>query len=288
MDVENVGWLGRFLAAQVSKFGIPIPTSVSPEVLGRAKQLSKKGPSSASSDLHEQAAADNKGDPKGGDKRLYARPLRPGVLSEGHRLPLAAAEFFTLQVNERMADHGVVLAARSKRKNDRFRIIVFDSHGDVRHMCESSALPGESGKAVARCRLFLTPHSTLSVGAPFPSLDDTPPVCHSLDTLEERGPSALEPGSHLIAVYCDNFLSTIDFTIAAVPMEPSDRNENSAKRVAAMSSVADELKEKKVELNSLAETIVARRDALVRAQEEFKAAMAQAAAEEPKVNPWRS
>ena len=27
-----------------------------------------------------------------------------------------------------MADHGVVLAARSKRKNDRFRIIVFDSH----------------------------------------------------------------------------------------------------------------------------------------------------------------
>ena len=47
-------------------------------------------------------------------------------------------------------------------------------------------------------------------------------------------------------VYCDNFLSTIDFTIAAVPMEPSDRNENSAKRVAAMSSVADELKEKKV------------------------------------------
>ena len=43
---------------------------------------------------------------------------------------------------------------------------------------------GESGKAVARCRLFLTPHSTLSVGAPFPSLDDTPPVCHSLDTLE--------------------------------------------------------------------------------------------------------
>ena len=42
------------------------------------------------------------------------------------------------------------------------------------------------------------------------------------------------------------------------------------------------------ELNSLAETIVARRDALVRAQEEFKAAMARAAAEEPKVNPWRS
>ena len=36
VEVENVGWLGRFVAAQVAKFGIPIPTTVSLEVLGRA------------------------------------------------------------------------------------------------------------------------------------------------------------------------------------------------------------------------------------------------------------
>jgi hypothetical protein len=146
---------------------------------------------------------------------------------------------------------------------------------------------------VARCRLFLAPYDTLSVGPPFPSIDDTPPVCHSLDTLEERGPSALEPGTHLVAVYCDNFLSAIEFTLAAVSLEftpawaaldspltrrsPSVQvpmeagsDEGASERVAALQRAAEALKAKKAALGDLAEQVVARREALLKAQEEYK------------------
>jgi hypothetical protein len=147
-----------------------------------------------------------------------------------------------------MALHGVVLAAKTKRRNDRFRILVFDARGDVRYQVRTStwrpcsgvrvqgraflvrvacvspslflcaclqaeASPSQEGgpaaKPVARCRLFLAPYSTLAVGAPFPSVDDTPPICHALDTLEERGPCAPAAGAHLCAIYNDNFLSGI-------------------------------------------------------------------------------
>jgi len=262
VEVENVGWLGRFLAAQVAKLGVPIPTSVSPEVLGRAKELAQQ----------------SKGSGGGASSAASVKALQPGVVFEG-RLSLAKAEFFTLTVDAGMASSGLVLAARSRRKNDRFRVLVFDDRGDARYQAESSSA-GESGsngsgskggqdKVVARCRLFLTPYDTLTVGAPFPSMDDTPPVCHSLDTLEERGPSCLEQGQHLVCVYCDNFLSSIEFTLAAVPLE-SGEDEGASARVAAMQSCAEALRSKKQHLNSLAEDVVSKREALLKAQEEFK------------------
>ena len=133
-------------------------------------------------------------------------------------------------------------------------------------------------------------------------------MCHSLDTLEARGPSALAPGTHLVAIYNDNFLSSLDFTLCAVPLEPvggdaTGSGGDAGGRVAAMvtplkknynstflKQVAtgrvhshpcprmppsllkvasgSELQDKKKSLNKLAETIVSTREALIKAQEE--------------------
>ena len=119
---------------------MPIPTSVSAEVLGRAKGLA----------AGESGAAAGGGD----EESAPPRAMRPGVVYEG-RLNIASGDFFSLEVppsgnqilarcnsvsqnayfkvNSEMAATGVVLAARSRRRNDRFRIIVFDGRGDVRH-----------------------------------------------------------------------------------------------------------------------------------------------------------
>lgn len=134
--------------------------------------------------------------------------MKGGEIVEG-KLSLSSAEFFYVQVTKEMSENGFVLACRSKRKNDRFRVMVFDARGDVVHQGESAPSSDSQKTPISRCRLFLAPFETMSVGAPFPSLDETPPICHSLDTLEERGPSALKSGSHLVACYCDNFLSSI-------------------------------------------------------------------------------
>jgi len=163
-------------------------------------------------------------------------------------------------------------------------------------------------------------YDTLAVGAPFPALDDTPPICHALDTLEERGPCSLSEGSHLVAIYNDNFLSAIEFTLCAVPLEPVKRapscqgasdalepyesatahllpctntptyalylflslwqvsdSDGAGTRVASMAAAAAELQDKKRSLNKLAETVVARREALIKAQEEYKACVGERA-----------
>jgi len=47
-----------------------------------------------------------------------------------------------------MALHGVVLAAKTKRRNDRFRILVFDARGDVRYQVRTSTWRPCSGVRV--------------------------------------------------------------------------------------------------------------------------------------------
>jgi hypothetical protein len=60
-----------------------------------------------------------------------------------------------------------------------------------------------------------------------------------------------------------------EFTFGAVSLESPDKPAT-ADRIAKMMQVAEELKAKKTSLNLLAETIVTRREALIKAQEEYK------------------
>jgi hypothetical protein len=60
-----------------------------------------------------------------------------------------------------------------------------------------------------------------------------------------------------------------EFTFGAVSLESPDKPAT-ADRIAKMMQVAEELKAKKASLNLLAETIVTRREALIKAQEEYK------------------
>jgi len=58
-----------------------------------------------------------------------------------------------------------------------------------------------------------------------------------------------------------------DYTVALVPLEASDENQDGARdRVQHMEEVATKLKDKQQSLNNLAEAIVNRREALAKAQ----------------------
>ena len=79
-------------------------------------------------------------------------------------VPVPSAPLPASQVTAAMASAGVVLACRSRRRNDRFRVLVFDGRGDVRHQGEAQAVPEDKASGsrsrtdvVSRVRLFLAP-----------------------------------------------------------------------------------------------------------------------------------
>ena len=103
VDVKSQSWATRFLLAQVSKIGIPVPTTVAADVLSTACELSA---SIASVPL-----------------------LIPGAAQGSVKIGTAA--FFRVTISNSMQERGLLLAASSKRRNDKFRILVFDSSRKV-------------------------------------------------------------------------------------------------------------------------------------------------------------
>ena len=128
VDVKSQSWATRFLLAQVSKIGIPVPTTVAADVLSTACELSA---SIASVPL-----------------------LIPGAPTRGS-VKIGSAAFFRVTISNSMQERGLLLAASSKRRNDKFRILVFDSKGNIRRQAES--LQPEDKKRAPRCRLFVVP-----------------------------------------------------------------------------------------------------------------------------------
>ena len=97
VDVKSQSWATRFLLAQVSKIGIPVPTTVAADVLSTACELSA---SIASVPL-----------------------LIPGAAQRG-TVKIGSAAFFRVTISNSMQERGLLLAASSKRRNDKFRILV--------------------------------------------------------------------------------------------------------------------------------------------------------------------
>ena len=222
VDVKSQSWATRFLLAQVAKLGIPVPTTVAADVLSKACELSA---SIASVPL-----------------------LIPGAPQKGS-VKIGTAAFFRVTISNSMQERGLLLAASSRRRNDKFRILVFDSKGNIRRQAES--LQPEDKKRPPRCRLFVVPVPTLLVGAPFPAAQENlPPVCAALDTMEER--AAMAPpfeatGDVLVAFYSDNLLSSLEYTLACAPAVLDEG------RLEALEASAAGLRERKEALSKFGE-----------------------------------
>lgn len=232
VDVANLGWFGRFLLAQIRKLGVPIPTSIPPEVLSRACELSE------------------------GTALASLPTLAPGLALTGSvRVGGAgSAAFYRIRVTPGMAARGLLVTARARRKNDRFHLILFDARGAPHHQAESLEPERKhaSSRAAAKCRLFVVPRPTMLVGMPFPVAEEPhlPPVVAALDTLEERDAAAPPfpgAGDALVALVSANLQSTLDFTIAAAPAH------DDAPRYAALDGAADALRQKKRDLATFAD-----------------------------------
>lgn len=232
VDVKSQSWATRFLLAQVSKIGIPVPTTVAADVLSRACEHCVAGNVDQSVPL-----------------------LVPGAPQRGS-VKIGNAAFFRVRVDASIKELGLLLAASAKRRNDKFRILVFDGKGNIRRQAES--LAPEEKKRGPCCRLFVVPVPTLLVGSPFPAAQENlPRVCAALDTMEERAAMAQpfeSTGDVLVALYSDNLLSTLDFTLACAPVVLDEG------RLAALEASAEGLRARKQALGAFGEQFSANFD----------------------------
>lgn len=181
--------------ALFSKLGVPIPTQIVPKVLAQARQIC----------LGQQC-------------EIQARILKPGEtisasVSKQH------AHFYEIEMLEEYRKNGVAIICKSS--SSKFKLVLFDKEGGVRMIQES----GRRGKSGTQADMFFIPHTVANIQEFNPMkyhLEDkeTPIAFHYLDTFEMQTATLLETRKHYIAVYGDNWISDVKYSINFLPVAP--------------------------------------------------------------------
>ena len=198
LNVSELGTMGRLFGALVSKAGIPLPTEITQKVLTAAQHLSKGVSEVPGFELPSVTVLE------------YGQVVS-GVVERQD------AQFFKIKVSEEDLRSGIIVNCFSTN-GDKFKLIVFDSQGNVQ-IVEESQQPSSKKKS-SQANLHLLPFERYNLSEGMPSLsalkklneDDLPAVFMILDTLEVDMRSLL-PGQYLVAVYGDNWFQSCKFQL---------------------------------------------------------------------------
>ncbi|EQC41230.1 hypothetical protein SDRG_01205 [Saprolegnia diclina VS20] len=183
IDVNEMNSLGRMLGALCSKMGIPLPTQISANVLAAA---------------HDAVKGIG-----------IVKDLAMGLEASG-RVEKQEAHFFRLTIGD-VPPTGIVISCRAAPKS-KFKLILFDSDGGVRHVQEC----GPRSKYTS-ADIFMTSMEFMDMNESWKFLTEQekalPEVFSSLTTLELMQTPHLGAGSHLFAVYGDNWFSALNYTV---------------------------------------------------------------------------
>jgi len=226
--------------------GVDMPTAVSNAVLDEALSGAK------------------------GAKRLELNTLVEGCVLKG------CAAFYRVTVSEEESARGIALRAWASTKNDRLKLLLFDS--DMELLWQVNGMPQRLGGGSKlpkfnMAEMILAGFDTVTLGKPSPDFmlenpDDA--LFHKLDKLERPPLMTLPPGDHLFAVYGDNFMSRLKFTLQTVVLEPD-------------SELCQGLQEQDVALRTKQQTLTALEKEYKAAQKAYEAAAAKCKEEEEAV-----
>ncbi|OQS02426.1 hypothetical protein THRCLA_05200 [Thraustotheca clavata] len=192
IDVNEMSGFGRILGALCSKIGIPLPTQINPAVLNAAR---------------EAAAIHN--------ISVVVKDLPIG-LELGGRVEKQEAHFYSFKVDE-IPSTGLIVSCKAVPKS-KFKLILFDKDGGVRHVQECTAR-----SKYTSADIFLTSMEFMDINDAYKFLSDQerqlPEVFSNLKTLEIMQNPTLEKGSYLIAVYGDNWFSSLQYTIQVMAID---------------------------------------------------------------------
>ncbi|KAI5573858.1 hypothetical protein POPTR_010G122300v4 [Populus trichocarpa] len=196
IDLSNLGTVNTVFAALFSKLGVPIKTTISANVLEEAL-----------------------------NGTVTVRPLPVGTSVSG-KVEKQCAHFFGVTINEQQAEAGIVVRVTSTTQS-KFKLLYFEQDANGGYglaLQEDSEKPGKedsekSGKVTSAGMYFLhfqvyRMDSTLNALAI--AKDPDAAFFKRLEGLQPCEVSELKAGTHIFAVYGDNFFKTATYTIEAL------------------------------------------------------------------------
>ncbi|XP_077242878.1 chaperone protein dnaJ 15-like [Tasmannia lanceolata] len=188
IDLSSLGTVNTMFAALFSKLGVPIKTTISAAVLEEAL-----------------------------NGTVTIRPLPLGASVSG-KVEKQCAHFFGVTINEQQAQAGIVVRVTSGSQS-KFKLLYFEqeaSGGYGLALQEDSEKTGKSTSAGMYFLHFQVYRMDSTVNALAMAKDPEAAFFKRLEGLQPCEVSELKAGTHIFAVYGDNFFKTATYTIEAL------------------------------------------------------------------------
>ncbi|KAI5077104.1 hypothetical protein GOP47_0006928 [Adiantum capillus-veneris] len=191
LDLSNLGTVNTMFVALFSKLGVPIKTTVSPVVLQEAI-----------------------------NGTVTVRPLPLGR-PVNDRVERQVAHFYGVTISREQAMAGVVVRAISQAQSN-FKLLYFEQEetgGLSLTLQEDSMKTGKVTSAGMYFLNFQVYRLDLRMNALAMAKDPEAAFFRKLDGLQPCEVSELKAGTHIFAVYGDNFFQNATYTIEAISTE---------------------------------------------------------------------
>ncbi|KAL9246184.1 hypothetical protein vseg_019751 [Gypsophila vaccaria] len=188
IDLSNLGTVNTMFAALFSKLGVPIKTTISANVLEEAL-----------------------------NGTVTVRPLPIGTSVSG-KVDKQCAHFFGVTISDEQAEAGIVVRATSSAQS-KFKLLYFEQDANAGYGLALQEDSEKAGKVTSAGMYFL--HFQVyrldsSVNALAMAKDPEASFFKRLEGLQPCEVSELKPGTHIFAVYGDNFFKPASYTIEAL------------------------------------------------------------------------
>lgn len=188
IDLSNLGTVNTMFAALFSKLGVPIKTTIAANVLEEAL-----------------------------NGTVTVRPLPLGTSSNG-KVDKQCAHFFSITINDQQAQAGVVIRVISASQS-KFKLLYFEQEPNGGYGLALQEDSEKTGKATSAGMYFLhfqVYRMDSTVNALAMAKDPEAAFFKRLEGLQPCEVSELKPGTHIFAVYGDNFFKPATYTIEAM------------------------------------------------------------------------
>nr|XP_043623757.1 chaperone protein dnaJ 15-like [Erigeron canadensis] len=188
IDLSNLGTVNTMFAALFSKLGVPIKTTISANVLEEAL-----------------------------NGTVTVRPLPIGASVSG-KVEKQCAHFFGVTISEEQAQSGIVVRVTSAAQS-KFKLLYFEQDNGGGYSLALQEDSEKTGKMTSAGMYFLhfqVYRMDSTVNAFAMAKDPEAAFFKRLEGLQPCEVSELKSGTHIFAVYGDNFFKTASYTIEAV------------------------------------------------------------------------
>ncbi|PUZ56478.1 hypothetical protein GQ55_5G310200 [Panicum hallii var. hallii] len=188
IDLSNLGTVNTMFAALFSKLGVPIKTTISPTVLEEAM-----------------------------NGIVTVRPLPVGTSATG-KVDKQCAHFFGVTISEEQAHSGIVVRVTSPAQS-KFKLLYFEQEVNGGYGLALQEDSQKTGKVTSAGMYFLhfqVYRMDSTVNALAMAKDPEAAFFKRLEGLQPCEVSALKPGTHIFAVYGDNFFKPASYMIEAM------------------------------------------------------------------------